>query len=98
MTVAAEPAAPAARPLTAALGALRGPALVTLAVLVMWQLAHELAGDVAITAPAPTLAHLVEMIGQVRAAEEFPASMAADRMGVVRRFRCEGLGDFQGGY
>ena len=37
------------------------------------------------------------MIGQVSAAEEFPAGMAADRLGVVRRFGGEGLGDFSGG-
>ena len=67
MTAAAEPAAATGAPsLASALGALRGPAAVTLAILVLWQLAHELAGDVAITAPAPTLAHLAEMIGQAR--------------------------------
>ena len=40
---------------------------------------------------------LVEMISQVSAAEEFPAGMAADRLGVVRRFGGEGLGDFKWG-
>ena len=38
------------------------------------------------------------MIGQVCAAEEFPAGMAANCLGVVRRFGGEGLGDFQRGH
>ncbi len=44
----------------------RDPILVILSIAILWQLMHELAGDVAITAPVPTLAHLGEMVGQAR--------------------------------
>ena len=45
---------------------LRGPLLLTLTLLVMWQILHQWAGDTALTAPLPTLEHLWEMIGQKR--------------------------------
>lgn len=50
-------------------GAMRGiraPLLVVLSLAVLWQVLHQLAGDTAITAPAPTLAHLWTMVGQAR--------------------------------
>jgi NitT/TauT family transport system permease protein len=40
--------------------------LLTLTLLVAWQLLHQWAGDTALTAPLPTLQHLWEMIGQKR--------------------------------
>jgi len=45
---------------------LRGPLLLTLTLLVAWQVLHQWAGDTALTAPLPTLEHLWEMIGQKR--------------------------------
>jgi NitT/TauT family transport system permease protein len=45
---------------------LRGPLLLTVTLLVAWQLLHQWAGDSALTAPLPTLQHLWEMIGQKR--------------------------------
>jgi len=45
---------------------LRGPLLLTVTLLVAWQLLHQWAGDTALTAPLPTLGHLWEMIGQKR--------------------------------
>ena len=45
---------------------LRGPLLLTITLLVVWQLLHQWAGDTALTAPVPTLEHLWEMIGQKR--------------------------------
>lgn len=48
------------------LRSLRDPILVAISLVALWQVLHELAGDVAVTAPAPTLAHLWEMIGQAR--------------------------------
>jgi NitT/TauT family transport system permease protein len=45
---------------------LRGPLLLTVTLLVTWQLLHQWAGDTALTAPVPTLEHLWEMIGQKR--------------------------------
>jgi NitT/TauT family transport system permease protein len=45
---------------------LRGPLLLTITLLVTWQLLHHWAGDTALTAPLPTLEHLWEMIGQKR--------------------------------
>src|SRR6478736_4035853 len=44
----------------------RDPILVAISLVVLWQVLHHIAGDVAVTAPAPTLAHLWEMIGQAR--------------------------------
>ena len=46
--------------------ALRAPFLVVLCLVLLWQVLHQLAGDTAITAPAPTLAHLWTMVGQTR--------------------------------
>jgi NitT/TauT family transport system permease protein len=48
------------------LRAFRDPILVAISLVVLWQVLHHLAGDVAITAPAPTLTHLWEMVGQAR--------------------------------
>jgi NitT/TauT family transport system permease protein len=45
---------------------LRGPLLLTITLLVAWQLLHQWAGDTALTAPLPTLEHLWTMIGQKR--------------------------------
>lgn len=45
---------------------LRGPLLLTVTLLVLWQVLHQWAGDTALTAPVPTLEHLWEMIGQKR--------------------------------
>ena len=45
---------------------LRGPLLLTITLLVAWQLLHQWAGDTALTAPLPTLQHLWEMVGQKR--------------------------------
>jgi NitT/TauT family transport system permease protein len=45
---------------------LRGPLVLTVTLLVAWQILHQWAGDTALTAPLPTLAHLWEMIGQKR--------------------------------
>jgi NitT/TauT family transport system permease protein len=55
----------AARPVTA-VRTLRGPLLLTMTLLVAWQLLHQWAGDTALTAPLPTLQHLWQMIGQKR--------------------------------
>lgn len=44
----------------------RDPILVALSLVALWQVLHHIAGDSAITAPAPTLTHLWEMIGQAR--------------------------------
>ena len=49
-----------------AVRSLRGPLLLTITLLVVWQLLHQWAGDTALTAPLPTLEHLWEMIGQKR--------------------------------
>jgi NitT/TauT family transport system permease protein len=49
-----------------AVRSLRGPLLLTLTLLVTWQILHQWAGDTALTAPLPTLEHLWEMIGQKR--------------------------------
>ncbi len=45
---------------------LRGPLLLTVTLLVAWQLLHHWAGDTALTAPLPTHEHLWTMIGQKR--------------------------------
>jgi NitT/TauT family transport system permease protein len=45
---------------------LRGPLLLTLTLLVAWQVLHQWAGDTALTAPLPTLEHLWQMISQKR--------------------------------
>jgi NitT/TauT family transport system permease protein len=45
---------------------LRGPLVLTVTLLVAWQVLHQWAGDTALTAPLPTLAHLWVMIGQKR--------------------------------
>jgi len=45
---------------------LRGPLLLTLTLLVVWQILHHWAGDTALTAPLPTFEHLWDMIGQKR--------------------------------
>jgi ABC-type nitrate/sulfonate/bicarbonate transport system permease component len=45
---------------------IRAPLLVMLSLALLWQVLHQLAGDTAITAPAPTLAHLWTMVGQAR--------------------------------
>jgi len=45
---------------------LRGPLLLTITLLVVWQILHQWAGDTALTAPLPTLEHMWEMIGQKR--------------------------------
>jgi NitT/TauT family transport system permease protein len=44
----------------------RDPILVVLSLVAIWQVLHQLAGDSALTAPAPTLAHLWEMVWQPR--------------------------------
>ncbi len=49
-----------------AVRSLRGPLVLTVTLLVAWQVLHQWAGDTALTAPLPTLAHLWEMIGQKR--------------------------------
>jgi len=49
-----------------ALRTLRAPLLAVLALAALWQGLHQLAGDVAITAPVPTLGHLFTMIGEPR--------------------------------
>jgi NitT/TauT family transport system permease protein len=48
------------------LRSLRDPLLVSVSLVVLWQVMHMIAGDVAITAPAPTLAHLWTMVGKAR--------------------------------
>ncbi|MFO1158047.1 MAG: ABC transporter permease subunit [Reyranellaceae bacterium] len=48
------------------LRSLRDPLLVVLSLVALWQVLHQLAGDSALTAPAPTLAHLWEMVWQPR--------------------------------
>jgi NitT/TauT family transport system permease protein len=45
---------------------LRGPLLLTITLLVAWQVLHQWAGDTALTAPLPTLEHLWEMVSQKR--------------------------------
>ena len=45
---------------------LRGPLLLTITLLVAWQILHQWAGDTALTAPLPTLEHLWTMISQKR--------------------------------
>jgi NitT/TauT family transport system permease protein len=45
---------------------LRGPLLLTITLLVAWQILHQWAGDTALTAPLPTIEHMWEMIGQKR--------------------------------
>ena len=54
------------RTMLPSLRALRDPLLVALGLVATWQVLHQIAGDVAVTAPAPTLAHLWEMVGQAR--------------------------------
>ena len=48
------------------LRALAAPLWVLLSLALLWQLLHQFAGDSAVTAPAPTLAHLWTMVGQPR--------------------------------
>lgn len=48
------------------LRAWRDPILVAISLVALWQVLHEIAGDSAVTAPAPTLTHLWDMIGQAR--------------------------------
>jgi NitT/TauT family transport system permease protein len=45
---------------------LRGPLLLTVTLLLAWQVLHQWAGDTALTAPLPTLEHLWEMVSQKR--------------------------------
>ena len=45
---------------------LRGPLLLTITLLVAWQILHQWAGDTALTAPLPTLGHLWTMVSQKR--------------------------------
>ena len=45
---------------------LRGPLLLTITLLVAWQILHQWAGDTALTAPLPTLEHLWMMVSQKR--------------------------------
>ena len=45
---------------------LRGPLLLTITLLVAWQILHQWAGDTALTAPLPTLEHLWTMVSQKR--------------------------------
>ncbi len=52
--------------MTIPLRAIRDPLLVVLSLAAIWQVLHQLAGDSAVTAPAPTLAHLWDMVGQAR--------------------------------
>lgn len=52
--------------MTLTLRAWRDPVLVAVSLVALWQVLHQIAGDSAVTAPAPTLAHLWEMIGQAR--------------------------------
>ncbi len=52
--------------MTAAVRTLRGPLLLTVTLLAVWQLLHQWAGDTALTAPLPTLEYMLEMIGQKR--------------------------------
>jgi NitT/TauT family transport system permease protein len=49
-----------------ALRTIRDPIFVAIALFALWQVTHQLAGDMAITAPLPTLSHMWEMIGQAR--------------------------------
>ena len=49
-----------------AVRSLRGPLLLTVTLLVAWQILHQWAGDTALTAPLPTLEYMWEMIGQKR--------------------------------
>ena len=44
----------------------RDPFLVVIGMVALWQVLHQLAGDMALTAPAPTLAHLWHMVWQPR--------------------------------
>jgi NitT/TauT family transport system permease protein len=48
------------------LRSVRDPVLVTIALVLLWQVLHQIAGDTALTAPVPTLLHLWNMIGQAR--------------------------------
>ena len=52
--------------MTMSLRSLRDPILVAIGLVGLWQVLHQIAGDSAVTAPAPTLAHLWEMVGQAR--------------------------------
>ena len=52
--------------MTLSLRSLRDPILVAIGLVALWQVLHQIAGDSAVTAPAPTLSHLWEMIGQAR--------------------------------
>lgn len=45
---------------------LRGPLVLTVTLLVAWQVLHQWAGDTALTAPLPTLEYMWQMIGQKR--------------------------------
>ena len=49
-----------------AIRSIRDPFLMVIVLFALWQAMHQIAGDVAITAPLPTLSHLWEMIGQKR--------------------------------
>ena len=48
------------------LRSLRDPLLVAVSLVLLWQVMHMIAGDVAITAPVSTLEHLWTMVGQAR--------------------------------
>ncbi len=82
-----------------AVRSLRGPLLLTITLLVAWQLLHQWAGDTALTAPLPTLQHLWEMIGQKKFAPHvaetglaFLQALAISWMGGV------GIGVLLGGH
>lgn len=71
-----------------AVRSLRGPLLLTLTLLVAWQLLHQWAGDTALTAPLPTLEYMWGMIGQKR----FLPHLAETGLAFAQALAIAGLG------
>lgn len=71
-----------------AVRSLRGPLLLTVTLLVAWQLLHQWAGDTALTAPLPTLEYMWGMIGQKR----FLPHLAETGLAFAQALAIAGLG------
>jgi NitT/TauT family transport system permease protein len=66
----------------------RGPLLLTVTLLVAWQVLHQWAGDTALTAPLPTLEYMWQMIGQKR----FLPHLAETGLAFAQALAIAGLG------
>jgi NitT/TauT family transport system permease protein len=71
-----------------AVRSLRGPLLLTVTLLVAWQVLHQWAGDTALTAPLPTLEYMWQMIGQKR----FLPHLAETGLAFAQALAIAGLG------